>query len=62
MSRIESRFIYMVVGLLLGALVVLFTSGCSTVEGLGALMGGVGADLQDSARGTRNKMSERADR
>jgi len=34
MSRIESRFIYMVVGLLAGALVVLFTSGCNTMKGI----------------------------
>ena len=62
MNRFETRFIYMVVGILAGGLVVLFTSGCSTVEGLGGLMGGIGADLQDTARGTRNKLSERADR
>lgn len=33
MNRIEQRAIYMVVGILAGALVVLFTSGCNTVKG-----------------------------
>ena len=32
--RIETRALYMFLGLTIGALVVLFTSGCNTMKGL----------------------------
>lgn len=60
--RIETRLLYLLFGLAFGALTVLFTSGCSTVDGLGSLMQGIGHDTRDMAQGTRNKLSERADR
>lgn len=38
---------------------LIYAGGCSTVEGLGGLMSGAGADIQDAARGTREKMADR---
>lgn len=61
-ARFETRFLYLCAGLAFGALAVLFTSGCSTVDALGGLMQGIGNDTRDMAQGTRNKLSERADR
>lgn len=34
-------------------------AGCSTVAGVGQLMGGIGNDIHDMAEGTRAKMKER---
>ena len=33
--------------------------GCSTVEGVGSLMRGIGRDIEDTAQGTREKMYEK---
>lgn len=60
-ARFETRFLYLICGLVFGALVVIMT-GCSTVDAFGGLMQGAGSDIRDAAQGTRNKMSERADR
>lgn len=38
------------------ALANLVMAGCSTVSGLGSLMGGLGRDIKDAAEGTRARM------
>lgn len=43
----------------LGILALAFMSGCSTVSGVGKLMGGIGADIEDMAEGSRQRMKER---
>jgi hypothetical protein len=38
---------------------LLSLTGCSTVSGVGKLMGGIGADIEDMAEGSRQRMKER---
>ena len=38
---------------------LLTLTGCSTVSGVGKLMGGIGADIEDMAEGSRQRMKER---
>lgn len=56
MSRIEMRFVWMTLGLAIGALVALLGTGCSTVSGVAHFVGGVAADISDAAEGTRDRM------
>lgn len=41
------------------ALLLFALAGCSTVSGVGKLMGGIGADIEDMAEGSRQRMKER---
>jgi len=34
-------------------------TGCSTVAGVGSLIGGMGRDINDAAEGARTRMSEK---
>lgn len=44
----------------LGCFILLASlTGCSTVSGVGKLMGGIGADIEDMAEGSRQRMKER---
>lgn len=38
---------------------LMLATGCSTVNGVGQLLGGMGNDISDMAEGTRQRMKER---